>query len=99
MKSYALAAVLSSVMVTGSAFADNDFRALSQASNLIPMSEAQLAAVEGGWSGGGGACGGGLINLANVCLNLALPVAVGTNVSVLGVATQTIAQVTKQRIN
>lgn len=99
MKSYALAAVLSSVMVTGSAFADNDFRALGRVSNLTPMSEAQLAAVEGGWSGGGGACGGGLINLANVCLNLAVPVVVGINVSVLGVATQTIAQVTEQYIH
>ncbi|CAI8849079.1 hypothetical protein [Methylocaldum szegediense] len=98
MKSYALAAVLSSMMVTGSAFADNDFRALGQVSNLTPMSEEQLATVEGGWSGGG-ACGGGLINLANVCLNLALPVVVGINLSVLGVASQTIAQVTEQYIN
>jgi hypothetical protein len=48
MKSYALAAVLSSMMVTGSAFADNDFRALGQVSNLPPMSEEQLADVEGG---------------------------------------------------
>jgi hypothetical protein len=98
MKSYALAAVLSSMMVTGSAFADNDFRALGQVSNLTPMSEEQLAAVEGGWSGGS-ACGSGLINIANVCLNLALPVVVGINVSVLGVATQTIAQVTEQYIH
>jgi hypothetical protein len=50
MKSYALAAVLSSVIVTGSAWADadNDFRALGQVSDLTPMSEEQLADVEGG---------------------------------------------------
>ncbi len=93
MKSYALAAALSSAMVTGSAFADADFRALGQVSHLTPMSEEQLAAVEGG------ACNGGLINLANVCLNLAVPVSVGINLSVLGIATQTIAQVTTQSMN
>ncbi|WP_026611586.1 hypothetical protein [Methylocaldum szegediense] len=53
MKSYALAAVLSSVMVAGSAWADadSDFRALGQVSNLTPMSEEQLADVEGGYVG------------------------------------------------
>ncbi len=47
MKSYALAAALSLLMVSGSVFADNDFRTLGQASNLTPMNEEQLAAGAG----------------------------------------------------
>jgi hypothetical protein len=95
MKSYALAAVLSSMMVAGSAFADNDFRALGQVSSLTPMSEQQLAAVEGG------ACNG-ILNAVNVCTNLAVPTVIGFNVSLLGllgVTSQTIAQVTTQSMN
>ena len=39
---------LSSVIVNGSAVANDDFHALGRASGLMPMSEEQLAAVEGG---------------------------------------------------
>ncbi|CAI8852444.1 hypothetical protein [Methylocaldum szegediense] len=95
MKSYALAAVLSSMMVAGSAFADNDFRALGKVSNVTPMSEQQLAAVEGG------ACNG-ILSAANLCANLAVPTVVGFNVSLLGLlgaTSQTIAQVTTQSLN
>ncbi|HYE35068.1 hypothetical protein [Methylocaldum sp.] len=50
MKSYVLGAVLSSVMVAGPALADNDFHALGGASNLKPMAEENLGAVEGGFA-------------------------------------------------
>ncbi|MBP1148242.1 MULTISPECIES: hypothetical protein [Methylocaldum] len=95
MKSYALAAVLSSVMVAGPALADNDFRALGQVSNLTPMTETQLAAVEGGQS-----CSG-LLSFANTCLNVAVPTITAYNVSflgLLGATTQSIKQVTNQYI-
>lgn len=94
MKSFALIAVMSSVMVTGSAFADSDFRALGQVSNLTPMSEKQLASVDGGH-----ACGGGLINVGNVCANVAVPTVFAINVGLLGGARQNITQVTKQSIH
>jgi hypothetical protein len=92
MKAYALAAVLSSMMVAGSAFADNDFRALGQVSSLTPMSEQQLAAVEGG------ACFG-LLNAVNICVNLATPSVFGFNGSLLGLlgpVTQPVSQVLTQ---
>jgi hypothetical protein len=95
MKSYALAAVLSSMMVAGSAFADNDFRALGQVSDLSPMSEQQLAAVEGG------ACFG-LLNTVNLCVNLATPSVVGFNASLfglLGPVTQPVSQALTQSMN
>jgi len=92
MKAYALAAVLSSIVMAGPAMADNDFRALGQVSSLTPMTEGQLAAVEGGQS-----CSGGL-NLANTCLNVAVPTVVAINLGILGVATQAITQVTNQFI-
>jgi hypothetical protein len=93
MKAYALVAVLSSVMVAGPALADNDFRALGQVSNLTPMTETQLAAVEGGQS-----CSGGLFNLANTCLNVAVPTVVAINLGILGSPSQYIKQITSQYI-
>ncbi|CAI8852389.1 hypothetical protein [Methylocaldum szegediense] len=95
MKSYALAAVLSSMMVAGSAFADNDFRALGKVSNVTPMSEQQLAAVEGG------ACFG-VLNTVNICVNLATPSVVGFNGSLFGLfgpVTQPVSQAVTQSIN
>jgi hypothetical protein len=96
MKSYALAAVLSSLMVAGPALADNDFRALGQVSNLKPMTESQLAAVEGGQ-----ACSGGLA-LANTCLNVAVPTITAYNVSLFGLlgatTNQSVWQYTSQSI-
>lgn len=48
MKSFSEVLFLSSVIVTGPAIAHDDFHALGQASGPTPMSEKQLAAVEGG---------------------------------------------------
>jgi len=93
MKSYALAAVLSSVMVAGPAMADNEFRALGKASGLPAMSEGQLAAVEGGH-----ACSG-VVNVANTCLNVAVPTVTAVNVALFGKANQRVTQITKQHIN
>ena len=93
MKSYALAAVLSSLMVAGPALADNDFRALGQVSSLKPMSEAQLEAVEGGQ-----ACSG-FFSIGNACLNVALPTITAVNLGVLGSAVQGVVQVTEQSIH
>jgi len=92
MKSYALAAVLSSLAIAGPAMADNEFRALGQVSGVTAMSEGQLAAVEGGQ-----ACSGGL-NLANTCLNLAIPTVVAVNLGILGSPSQHIKQFTDQYI-
>jgi len=96
MKSYAIAAVLSSVMMTGPALAGNDFRALDKVSSLKPMTEGQLAAVEGGVvNRGGGTCSG----LANVCLNLAIPTITAVNLGILSKnANQFIVQKTTQVI-
>jgi hypothetical protein len=97
MKSYALAAVLSSLMVAGPALADNDFRALGQVSNLKPMSESQLAAVEGG------EVPSALLSIGNTALNVATPTITALNANVLGlfgaVVTQTIGQYTSQTIH
>jgi len=95
MKAYALAAVLSSIVMAGPAMADNDFRALGQVSSLTPMTEGQLAAVEGGQS-----CSG-FLSLANTCLNVAVPTVTATNANILGIlgaSTQHITQVTNQFI-
>ncbi|MGX2041778.1 hypothetical protein ACWJKU_16850 [Methylocaldum sp. MU1018] len=87
MKSYALAAVLSSVMVAGSALADNDFRALGKVSSLAPMTEGQLASVEGGFAD----------NILN--LNAAIPTITAVNAAVLlGNARSHIDQDTNQSI-
>lgn len=92
MKSYALAAVLSSLMVAGPALADNDFRALGQVSNLKPMSESQLAAVEGGQS-----CSG-VVSFANTCLNVAVPTVVAINLGLFANPSQYVTQFTSQYI-
>jgi len=97
MKSYALAAVLSSLAIAGPAMADNEFRALGQVSGVTAMSEGQLAAVEGGQ-----ACSGVILNAANTCLNVAVPTVTAFNVSLLGLlgaTNQNITQVTRQHIN
>jgi hypothetical protein len=93
MKAYALVAVLSSVMVAGPALADNDFRALGQVSNLTPMTETQLAAVEGGQS-----CSG-FFSIGNTCLNVAVPTITAVNLSLFGRGFQDIVQVTNQGIH
>ncbi|MGX2038939.1 hypothetical protein ACWJKU_02230 [Methylocaldum sp. MU1018] len=86
MKSYALAAVLSSVMVAGPALADNDFRALGKVSSLAPMTEGQLASVEGG-----------LLD-TTLNLNVAVPTITAVNLALLGNARQHIDQDTNQSI-
>ncbi|CAI8838298.1 hypothetical protein [Methylocaldum szegediense] len=96
MKSYILAVALSSALVAGPVMADNDFQALSKMSGATPMTEGQLAAVEGGHvNRGGGSCSG----FANLCLNIAIPTVVGINVGVFSKHTnQTIVQTTTQSI-
>lgn len=96
MKSYILAVALSSALVAGPVMADNDFQALSKMSGATPMTEGQLAAVEGGHENrGGGSCSG----FANVCLNLAVPTVIGINLGVFSKHTdQTIVQKTTQSI-
>ncbi|BBA36333.1 hypothetical protein sS8_4403 [Methylocaldum marinum] len=96
MKSYALAAVLSSLMVAGPALADNDFRALGQVSSLKPMTESQLAAVEGGQTASG------FFSIGNTALNVATPTISAINASLFGLfgaTTQTIGQFTSQTIH
>jgi len=92
MKTFALVAVLSSVMVAGPAMADNDFRALGKVASLTPMTEGQLAAVEGGSS-----CSG-VLSIANTCLNVAVPTVTAINVALLGKSHQDIKQITTQVI-
>jgi hypothetical protein len=75
--------------------ADNDFRALGKVANLSPMTEGQLAAVEGGQS-----CSG-LLAIGNTCLNVATPTVIGLNASLLGLfgaTNQWVKQVTTQSI-
>lgn len=91
MKSYAIAAVLSSVMMTGPVLAENDFRALDKMSSPQAMTEVQLAAVEGGdVRRGGGTCSG----LGNVCFNLAIPTITAVN---LGILSKNVNQAIVQR--
>lgn len=96
MKSYAIAAVLSSVMMTGPVLAENDFRALDKMSSVQAMTEVQLAAVEGGVvTRGGGTCSG----LGNVCFNLAIPTITAVNLGILSKnVNQSIVQRTTQVI-
>jgi hypothetical protein len=93
MKTYVVAAVLSSVMAAGPAMADNDFRALGKVANLSPMTEGQLAAVEGGQS-----CSG-FLSLANMCLNVVVPTITALNVALVGKANQSVTQITTQDIH
>jgi hypothetical protein len=96
MKSYAMAALLSSVITAGPALADSEFRALSKVSSVAPMTEGQLASVEGGVvNRGGGTCSG----LGNVCLNLAIPTITAVNLGLFSKnANQFIVQKTTQVI-
>ncbi|WP_133718829.1 hypothetical protein [Methylocaldum gracile] len=99
MKSYAIAAVLSSVMMAGPAMADNDFRALGKVSSLKPMTEGQLSAVEGGTLIPFKKDNGGKVNAGNVNQNIAVTTITAVNVALFkGDANQTIVAVTQQSI-
>jgi hypothetical protein len=74
--------------------ADNDFRALGKVANLSPMTEGQLAAVEGGQS-----CSSGFLSFANTCLNVAVPTVIAINLGILGSPSQYVKQITEQFIH
>ncbi|WP_133717795.1 hypothetical protein [Methylocaldum gracile] len=101
MKSYAIAAVLSSVMMAGPAMADNDFRALGKVSSLKPMTEGQLSAVEGGILFPFKKDHDRKLNVGNVNLNQNIAVTTITAVNLAlgkGGANQNIVAVTQQSI-
>jgi hypothetical protein len=104
MKSYAIAAVLSSVMMAGPVMADNDFRALGKVASVKSMTEGQLSAVEGGiflpfknhdFKKGHDR----KLNVGNVNQNIAVTTITAVNLNFgKGGATQNIVAVTQQSI-
>ncbi|MBP1149835.1 MULTISPECIES: hypothetical protein [Methylocaldum] len=99
MKSYAIAAVLSSVMMAGPAMADNDFRALGKVSSLKPMTEGQLSAVEGGILFPFKKDHDRKLNVGNVNQNIAVTTITAVNLALgKGGANQNIVAVTQQSI-